>query len=121
MLAYLEGILKYTIKPTCVNCSVVVKRRATGLQQTDNLDKIKVGVVPHITDLRCIETYGIFSQLSKKFAAPPWMMTVKITIKEVAVSMVWRASDKVFLIAKANDIAPRSPKIVILLNRSMKK
>ncbi|KAI9578579.1 hypothetical protein GQX74_009153 [Glossina fuscipes] len=102
--------------PTCVSCSVVVKRRATGLQQTDN-KPIKKRENSISQDNR-LEMYR---QLSKKFAAPPWMMTVNITIKEVAVSIVWRASDKVFLIAKANDIAPRSPKILILLKRSMKK
>lgn len=33
-------------------------------------------------------TYGIFNQFSRKLAAPPCMMTVKITISEVAVSIV---------------------------------
>lgn len=33
-------------------------------------------------------THGIFNQFSRKLAAPPCMMTVKITISEVAVSIV---------------------------------
>lgn len=40
---------------------------------------------------------------------PPSTITVTITTREVAVSIDWRASDTVFLIAKAKAIAPRRP------------
>ena len=44
---------------------------------------------------------------------PPSMITVTITTREVAVSIDWRASDTVFLIAKAKAIAPRKPEMKI--------
>lgn len=53
--------------------------------------------------------YGICNQFSKKLEAPPWTITVIITINDVVVNMACRASDTVFRIAKANDIAPLSP------------
>lgn len=56
------------------------------------------------------KSYGIFSQFSRKLDAPPWMMTVAITISEVVVSIACRASDTVFRMARANDIAPLRPK-----------
>lgn len=39
------------------------------------------------------------------------MTTVKITIKDVAVNIVCRASDNVFRMANAKDMAPRRPKL----------
>lgn len=54
-------------------------------------------------------TYGIWNQYKRCRAAPPCIITVIITINEVVVSIVCLASDKVFLIANANDIAPRNP------------
>lgn len=39
------------------------------------------------------------------------MMTVNITINDVVVNIACRASETVFLIAKANDIAPLRPEI----------
>jgi hypothetical protein len=53
--------------------------------------------------------YGILKQVSSCMVDPPSMITVTITTREVAVSIDWRASDTVFLIAKAKAIAPRKP------------
>jgi hypothetical protein len=41
--------------------------------------------------------------------APPCIITVIITINEVVVNIACRASDTVFRIANAKDIAPRKP------------
>ena len=57
------------------------------------------------------DTDGIFSQFRRKLEAPPWIITVAITINDVVVSMACRASETVFLIASANDIAPLRPEI----------
>lgn len=54
-------------------------------------------------------TYGICKNFSKKFEAPPCVITVTITMSDVVVNIACRASDTVFRIAKANDIAPRKP------------
>lgn len=59
-------------------------------------------------------TYGIFNQFNRKLDAPPCITTVNITINDVAVSIVCLASETVFLIAKANDMAPRRPIIKTL-------
>jgi hypothetical protein len=48
-------------------------------------------------------------QVSNCMVDPPSTITVTITTREVAVSIDWRASDTVFLIAKAKAIAPRKP------------
>lgn len=55
-------------------------------------------------------TYGTLNQFNKGIVAPPWIITVVITINEVVVNIAWRASDTVLRIANANDIAPRKPK-----------
>lgn len=47
---------------------------------------------------------------------PPCMMTVNMTMREVVVSIACRASDIVFLIASAKDIAPRKPRKFHLMN-----
>lgn len=54
--------------------------------------------------------HGICRNLSKKFEAPPCVITVTITINDVVVNIVCRASDTVFRIANAKDIAPLNPK-----------
>lgn len=56
-----------------------------------------------------IKTYGILSQFKSLLVAPPCIITVNITIKEVVVNIACRASETVFLIAKAKDIAPLRP------------
>lgn len=53
----------------------------------------------------------MLSQFSKKLDAPPCTMTVTITIIDVVVSMACLASDTVFRIANANDMAPLKPLI----------
>lgn len=54
-------------------------------------------------------TYGIFSQLRRKLDAPPWQITVTITIIDVVVNIACRASDTVLRNARLNDMAPRNP------------
>lgn len=54
-------------------------------------------------------TYGIWKNLSKKFVAPPCVITVTITINDVVVSMACRASETVLRMASANDMAPLKP------------
>lgn len=54
-------------------------------------------------------TYGIFSQLRRKLDAPPWHITVTITIIDVVVNIACRASDTVLRNARLKDIAPRRP------------
>lgn len=54
-------------------------------------------------------TYGICKNFSKKFEAPPCVITVTITMSDVVVSIACRASDTVFRMANANDMAPRNP------------
>lgn len=58
-------------------------------------------------------TYGILNQFNKGIVAPPWIITVAITINEVVVSIACRASDTVLRMANANDIAPLKPTIRI--------
>ena len=41
--------------------------------------------------------------------APPWTITVMITMSDVVVSIACRASDTVFRMANAKDMAPRRP------------
>lgn len=64
-------------------------------------------------------THGIFSHFSMLSVAPPCMMTVVMTIMEVVVSIAWRASDTVFLIAKAKDMAPLNPEKSFAVFRKM--
>jgi hypothetical protein len=51
----------------------------------------------------------MLNQLRNCDAAPPWNMTVNMTMRLVVVSMACLASDTVFLIARAKLIAPRKP------------
>lgn len=51
----------------------------------------------------------MLSQFSRKFEAPPCTITVTITITEVVVSIACLASDTVFRMASAKDMAPRRP------------
>lgn len=59
-----------------------------------------------------IETYGILNQVRSCIVAPPWIITVNITIIDVVVNIAFLASDTVFRIASAKDIAPRRPGII---------
>jgi hypothetical protein len=57
-----------------------------------------------------VKTYNIGKEVHRiKYLPPPQIITVIITITLVVVKRVWRATDNVFLIAKANAIAPRRP------------
>lgn len=58
---------------------------------------------------KIFETYGICRNFKRKFEAPPCVITVTITISDVVVSIACLASETVFRIASANDIAPRRP------------
>lgn len=51
----------------------------------------------------------MLSQFSRKLDAPPCTMTVTITIIDVVVSIACLASETVFRIANANDMAPLKP------------
>lgn len=55
-------------------------------------------------------THGIWNQFNRFIVAPPWIITVIITISEVVVSIACLCSDRVFRIANAKDIAPLRPK-----------
>lgn len=56
-----------------------------------------------------LKTHGILNQLKNCVVAPPWKITVNITIKLVVVSIACLASDTVFLMARAKLMAPRNP------------
>lgn len=49
-------------------------------------------------------SYGIFKKFNKNCDAPPCVITVTITIKEVAVNMACLASETVFLIAEVKNM-----------------
>lgn len=53
----------------------------------------------------------MLSHLSRFIEAPPCIITVMITIRDVVVNIACLASDLVFLIAKAKDMAPLKPRI----------
>ncbi len=66
-------------------------------------------------------TNGILNQFNRGMVAPPWIMTVAMTIKDVVVNIICLASDIVLRMASAKDIAPLKPttETVLLKNHVM--
>ena len=55
-------------------------------------------------------SYLILRNERTDIVAPPFIITVTKTTISTAVNIIWRGTDSVFRIAKANATAPRNPK-----------